>query len=103
MGQGSRYFGTINGVWQADGWRGFFKGWMPPFFGSVIFRSAQFAAFESAFTKWETNSFMRREIPGTMGLELRVVGAGIFAGTVRSLIECPFEYAKVKGQTGQTW
>jgi len=38
-----------------------------------------------------------------MGLKPCVVAAGIFGGTVRSCIECPFEYAKVKRQTGQKW
>ena len=42
-------------------------------------------------------------IPHTAGLELRILTAGVFAGTVRSLIECPFEYIKVKRQTAQTW
>ena len=32
-----------------------------------------------------------------------MIAAGIVSGTVRSLIECPFEYAKVKGQTKQVW
>jgi len=25
------------------------------------------------------------------------------AATARALVECPFEYAKVRGQTGQSW
>ena len=29
--------------------------------------------------------------------------AGFCGGSARSFIECPFEYAKVKGQTGQKW
>lgn len=46
---------------------------------------------------------MRQTIPLSGGIELRVLLAGIFSGTVRSCIECPFEYAKVKMQTGQAW
>ena len=46
---------------------------------------------------------MRTQIPHTMGTEARVVAAGLIAGFSRSLVECPFEYAKVKGQTGQVW
>lgn len=97
------YFGTIKGIHQMDGMKGFFRGWVPPFFGSVLYRSMQFAAFEAAFTKWEHTPSMRKEIPYTAGCEVRVVAAGVFGGTCRSLIECPFEYAKVKQQTGQTW
>ena len=36
-------------------------------------------------------------------MELRVFGAGWLSGTVRSGLECPFEYVKVKRQTGQEW
>ena len=46
---------------------------------------------------------MRKEIPYTFGLEWRTLCAGIAGGTARTLVECPFEYAKVKRQTGQQW
>jgi len=46
---------------------------------------------------------MREQIKGCGGLERRVVAAGVISGTVRSVLECPFEYAKVKQQTGQQW
>lgn len=39
---------------------------------------------------------MCREIPFTMGVEWRTVVAGIAGGSARAIIECPFEYAKVK-------
>jgi len=39
---------------------------------------------------------MREQIKGCGGLERRVVVAGVISGTVRSVLECPFEYAKVK-------
>ena len=38
-----------------------------------------------------------------LGLDYRTVLAGICGGSARSFIECPFEYAKVKRQTGQSW
>ena len=37
------------------------------------------------------------------GVEWRTLGAGIAGGSARSIIECPFEYVKVKRQTGQKW
>ena len=46
---------------------------------------------------------MCAEIPGMMGIEWRTLFAGIAGGSARSFIECPFEYVKVKRQTGQTW
>ena len=53
------YIGSIKNIYQVDGAKGFFRGWVPPFFGSVIYRSVQFAAFEAAFTRWENVPFMR--------------------------------------------
>ena len=82
---------------------GFFPGWIQPLCGSVLYRSAQFAAYEAAYTRLEDVKSLRTVIPNTAGLELRILTAGVFSGTVRSLIECPFEYIKVKRQTAQTW
>jgi solute carrier family 25 carnitine/acylcarnitine transporter 20/29 len=96
MGKSVKYVPTIKKVFQTEGAMGFYKGWVPPFFGSVIFRSAQFSAFEAAFTHWESSESMKKEIPGTYGVQYRVVAGGMFGGTVRSCLECPFEYAKVK-------
>ena len=41
------------------------------------------------------NSFGRYEIPFTYGIQIRVILGGVAAGTCRSLIETPLEYAKV--------
>ena len=43
---------------------------------------------------------MKKTIPFTMGLEYRVFAAGILASVSRAILECPFEYAKVRRQTG---
>eukprot|EP00355_Strombidium_rassoulzadegani_P009325 CAMPEP_0168623656 /NCGR_PEP_ID=MMETSP0449_2-20121227/8947_1 /TAXON_ID=1082188 /ORGANISM="Strombidium rassoulzadegani, Strain ras09" /LENGTH=54 /DNA_ID=CAMNT_0008665063 /DNA_START=237 /DNA_END=401 /DNA_ORIENTATION=- len=53
-----------------------------------------------AFTKGEDYESAKEAIPYTGGIQLRVLIAGLMAGTMRSVLECPFEYAKVKGQTG---
>jgi solute carrier family 25 (mitochondrial carnitine/acylcarnitine transporter), member 20/29 len=46
---------------------------------------------------------MTSAIPLTGGLQPRVIAAGVMASTARALVECPFEFAKVKRQTGQTY
>jgi hypothetical protein len=46
---------------------------------------------------------MTYEIPYTMGLQPRVILGGFCSGFVRTFIECPFEYIKVKRQTLQEW
>ena len=59
--------------------------------------------FEGAFTKLGESESMNREIPGTFGVQYKLVLAGLCAGTVRSTIETPFEYVKVKKQTMSNW
>jgi len=46
---------------------------------------------------------LSKQIPFTLGLEPRVILAGLVSSAARATIETPFEYAKVKGQTGQIW
>ena len=92
---------TIKRVMRTEGPMGFYRGFWPPFFGSVIYRSAQFSVFEAVYTKFEKNKALCQEIPYTMGIEYRTVLAGMAGGSARAFIECPFDYAKVKRQTGQ--
>ena len=76
---------------------------MPPFIGSIVYRSVQFSVFELFYTLWKNDEALCKEIPKFGGVEYRTVLAGFLAGTVRSFIETPVEYAKVKRQTGQIW
>jgi len=46
---------TAGNVWRNEGVRGFYKGAMPPFFGSILYRSSQFAIAELFYTKFEGN------------------------------------------------
>ena len=90
---------TAGDVWKNEGVRGFYKGALPPFFGSILYRSSQFAIAELFYTKFEGNEFMMTAIPGSGGIQLRSVFGGMSAGAFRALVECPFEYSKVRGQT----
>ena len=96
-------FSTIRDVWAKEGIRGFYKGAIPPFIGSILFRSLQFSIYQAHHRYCERYEVMKKEIPGTFGLQYRVVTAGVIASSVRAVIESPFEYAKVKRQTGQSW
>lgn len=84
------------------GLRGLYRGWIPPLWGSVIFRSTQFAVFEALYTYMDT-SVARYEVPMSGGVQVRVIIGGIGAGTIRTLIETPLEYAKVRRQIQKTW
>ena len=94
---------SIKTVYQRDGVRGFYAGALPPLIGSIVFRSLQFSVFESFYTYNERHETMKKAIPGTYGIQYRVVGGGLAASLARSVIESPFEYAKVKRQTAQSW
>lgn len=95
-------FKTFKIVIAKDGLTGLYRGCIPPLWGSGIYRSAQFSAFEAVYTILD-NQFGKRPIPLTNGLEVRVICGGLVAGTIRALIETPLEYAKIKRQTGETW
>ncbi len=89
-------------VWRSEGLVGLYRGWLPPLWGSSVYRSMQFAVFEALYTKWSSPDW-KREIPYTGGIQLRVLCAGLAASTSRAVIESPVEYAKVRRQTGQAW
>ena len=66
--RGPKYVETISKIFKTEGPVGFYRGWIPPFFGSVIYRSAQFSAFESFYTKCEDIPWTHQPIPFSGGL-----------------------------------
>ena len=54
-----------------QGVRGLYRGCLPPLFGSGIFRSTQFAVFESVYTYMDV-PFGKYELPLTGGLQVRM-------------------------------
>jgi len=101
-GADTTMLGVVRRVWAAEGPVGFFRGVVPPLFGSSVYRSAQFAVFEAVYTRsrelgWD------RTVPGTGGLAWATVLAGVCGASARAVVESPIEYAKVKRQTGQAW
>lgn len=89
-------------VFKSQGFVGLYRGCIPPFIGSGIYRSSQFAIFEAFYTYLD-NDTGKIELPLTYGLQIRVIAGGFMAGFIRSIIECPLEYAKIKRQVGHTW
>ena len=74
---------------------------MPILFGSSIYRSMQFAVFDATYTKYREDPFWSK--PVGFGPGRWVFLAAVLAGTARATLECPFEYIKVRGQTGASW
>jgi solute carrier family 25 carnitine/acylcarnitine transporter 20/29 len=94
---------TLLTVFKNEGMKGLYRGLLPPLVGSSIFRSVQFSAYAWAYSRAGTYTALKKEIPYTGGIEVRVIVAGIFSSTVRASIEAPLEYIKVRKQTNQGW
>ena len=85
-----------------EGAVGFYRGCLPPMWGSAVYRSAQFAVYDLLYAEAEKYPSSLEHVPGT-DMQWRVLGAGAVGATARTVLESPIEYAKVKGQTNQKW
>jgi solute carrier family 25 carnitine/acylcarnitine transporter 20/29 len=90
-------------IWKNEGVRGFYRGCVPPLWGSMAYRGVMMSAYELAYTSCEQSShaWLREEL--VVGIRPMVPLSSMFAATVRAVIESPIEYAKVMGQTNQQW
>ena len=89
-------------ILSSEGAVGFYRGCLPPIWGSAVYRSAQFAVYDLLYAEAENYPSSLQHVPGT-DMEWRVLGAGVVGATARTVLESPIEYAKVKGQTNQQW
>lgn len=88
---------------KSGGIRSLFSGLVPPLIASTIFRGVQFSAYSAAFSAAELTEIGKTPIPFTGGLRPSVF-FGAFAGALaRASIESPFDYVKVRRQTGQSF
>jgi len=99
---GTSMLQSIRQIFADDGPIVFYRGCIPPLWGSAVYRSAQFAVYDLVYALLQEQPALRETVPGT-GMELRVPLAGVAGATARTVLESPIEYAKVKGQTGQAW
>ena len=98
--------GTFAHVIRTEGVIGLFRGLLPPLLGSSVFRSVQFGVYNYAYSglgQEQATTWATKPIPGSGGLEARVVIAGVTASTARAIVECPLELIKVRQMTGQPW
>ena len=93
---------TATAFVRAEGPLALYRGLLPPLIGSSIFRSIQFAAYGWCMAHTR-DSVLASAIPGTSGLEWRVMASGIIAATARSVVETPLEFVKVRRQIGVPW
>lgn len=96
-------FRTMLTMVRTEGLLSLYRGLLPPLVGSSIFRSVQFTAYGAAYGAARESDFLMSTIPGSAGMQYRVLVCGVFASTARALIETPLEFIKVRKQTGQSW
>eukprot|EP00455_Lapot_gusevi_P008708 TRINITY_DN1381_c0_g1_i3.p1 TRINITY_DN1381_c0_g1~~TRINITY_DN1381_c0_g1_i3.p1 ORF type:complete len:300 (+),score=67.79 TRINITY_DN1381_c0_g1_i3:55-954(+) len=95
---------TFVAVVRCEGLVGLYRGILPPLFGSSIFRSVQFGAYNWSWA-WlgQHAPSTAHPVPFTGGIEYRVFAAGLVSSTARSIIEAPLELIKVRQMTNQPW
>ncbi|RHY84155.1 hypothetical protein DYB37_005196 [Aphanomyces astaci] len=94
-------------LWKTDGLRGFFRGCVPPLWGSMVYRGIMYSGYEFSFTFIEKgfpdDHFLKNELSPSFPVRPMVVASTVFAASCRGIIESPIEYAKVMGQMKQPW
>lgn len=85
------------------GLRALYRGLAPPLVGSVLYRSTQMGMYSYSHEYLAAHAWARRTIPGTGGLELRVLIGGACATTARAIVETPLELLKVRAQLRAPW
>ncbi|KAK3285908.1 hypothetical protein CYMTET_6506 [Cymbomonas tetramitiformis] len=93
---------AIRTVMAKEGFGGLWKGLWPPMVGSILSRSVCFSAYAGPYAAMKGTP-MEQEIPGTGGLQWRVLAGGLTSALARTVFETPLELIKVRKQTGQTF
>lgn len=96
---------SIKKLARDEGFRGFFRGCIPPLWGSMFYRGIMVSSFEYSFTWFEQNTAKDSifQYETSFGLRPLVPISSVFSALCRGIFENPIEYAKVMGQTGQKW
>jgi len=92
---------TLRGLLRDGGVRALYRGLLPPLLGSALYRSIQFAAFGAAYAGLRDERWATAAIPGSGGLQGRVLLAAAAGTTARALIETPLEVWKIRRQLAQ--
>lgn len=94
---------SVKNILAKEGPQGLYRGASAIAIGTMVQRGVVMSTYELVYALGENNRKMREEIPHMGGLQKRTVVGGFCAGFVRSILECPFEYVKVRQMTGQAW
>lgn len=100
-------FQVASSMWKQEGIRGFFRGCIPPLWGSMVYRGIMMSGYEFSFTyidkTFPSDSFIKQEISPYLPVRPMVIASSVFAASCRGVFESPIEYAKVMGQIKKQW
>lgn len=103
---GKSSLGAVQKMWGEGRAKLFWRGCLPPLWGSAVYRSIMMSSYEGTFTWFEQrmapDSFWRKEYCCKVVRPL-VVASAVVCSLCRAVAEAPIEQAKVMGQTGRAW
>ena len=87
-------------ILKTEGFRGFYRGMVPILLSTGAQKSALFAGYAGA-RRWCDQSqiaWLTAPLPGLNGMTSSVIVGSFAASTARTIVETPFELAKVRSQ-----
>lgn len=100
--RGSGAIATAQSIWRVEGFRGFWRGLVPPLLGSTAYRGVLFSAYSAAFAACKDTP-LAKPVPGLGGLAPAVVVGAVAAASARTAVETPLELIKVRRMLKQPW
>ena len=100
--QHSIFTQVVRNVWKTEGFRGFYRGFIPPLVGSVAYRGVLFSAYAGTYAACDHVPVLHEPIPCTGGLRSSVLIAAMAAAVARATIESPLDFIKVRQQIGKS-
>ena len=86
-------------MWRDEGLRAFWRGCIPPLWGSTVYRSAMMSSYEASYTALDgtdpetaAGRVLHAELFGVRPL---VLVSAVICSLFRAIFESPIEYAKV--------
>lgn len=92
---------VIAKTYQNEGVLGFYRGFVPPLMGSMIYRGAAFSAYSGAYSACSGVPLLQQDIPLTGGLKPCVIVGATASAVVRATIESPLDFIKLRYQIGE--
>ena len=99
--ENATFFQTVSRAYQSEGIRCFYKGFIPPLVGSMVYRGAGFSAYSGAYSACSEIPALQADIPYTGGLKPCVLVGALASSIVRATIESPLDFVKLRLQIGE--